>query len=179
VAKRSPATAEGGRNAMLDRISESTSRMVESMNDIVWAVNSRNDELLHVAQRMQEFAGRVSEAVGFELDFSFDGIDEAQELDMVQRKNLYLIFKEAVNNAAKYSGCRKLTVRVGHEGREVVLRVSDDGRGMDLAQRTSGNGQGGGNGLANMRTRALEMGGELQVLSAPGEGTTVELRFRP
>ncbi|MCB0811389.1 MAG: hypothetical protein KDB96_19075, partial [Flavobacteriales bacterium] len=70
VAKRRSAASETGRNDMLDRISDSTSRMVESMNDIVWAVNSRNDELVQVARRMQEFAGRVSEAAGFDLDFS-------------------------------------------------------------------------------------------------------------
>ena len=179
VAKRRSAVSETGRNDMLDRISDSTSRMVESMNDIVWAVNSRNDELLQVAQRMQEFAGRVSEACGFELDFSFEGIDEDQELDMVQRKNLYLIFKEAVNNAAKYSRCTTLVVRVRHERHHVLLHIADDGRGMDLTNGSSGKGHGGGNGLKNMRARAKEMGGRLDVKSSPGEGTTVELRFRP
>lgn len=178
VAKRRSAASEGGRNAMLDRISDSTSRMVESMNDIVWAVNSGNDELLLVVQRMQEFAGRVAEAGGFELDLSFEGIDEAQELDMVQRKNLYLIFKEAVNNAAKYSGCRNLIVRVAQVGRDVVLRVADDGRGWDQASGSVGSAGGGGNGIRNMHARAREMGGELVVRSAPGQGTTVELRFR-
>ncbi|MCC6939622.1 MAG: hypothetical protein IT226_15495 [Flavobacteriales bacterium] len=179
VAKRRSDAAETGRNDMLDRISSSTSEMVESMNDIVWAVNSRNDELLHVAQRMQEFGGRVAEAVGFELDFSFEGIDEDQELDMVQRKNLYLIFKEAVNNAAKYSGCSNLVVRVGHERREVVLRISDDGKGMGSTNGAPMNGTSGGNGLKNMQARAQEIGGVLNVESAPGAGTTVELRFKP
>ena len=179
VAKRRSAASETGRNDMLDRISDSTSRMVESMNDIVWAVNSRNDELVQVARRMQEFAGRVSEAAGFDLDFSFEGIDEDQELDMVQRKNLYLIFKEAVNNAAKYSSCKTLTVRVAHAGRDVVLRVTDDGRGMDLSRSAERIGNGGGNGLVNMQARAREIGGKLEVRSAPGEGTTVELRFTP
>ncbi|MBK8499999.1 MAG: hypothetical protein IPL52_14555 [Flavobacteriales bacterium] len=179
VAKRRSDASETGRNAMLDRISASTSRMVESMNDIVWAVNSRNDELLHVAQRMQEFAGRVAEAVGFDLDFSFEGIDEDQDLDMVQRKNLYLIFKEAVNNAAKYSGCTRLTVRVASDRRDVALRVSDNGGGMDLSSGKPANGTGGGNGLRNMQARAKEMRGELNVISSPGAGTTVELRFKP
>ena len=179
VAKRRSDGAATGRNEMLDRISASTSEMVESMNDIVWAVNSKNDDLLQVARRMQEFAGRVAEASGFALDFALDGIGEGVALGMVQRKNLYLIFKEAVNNAAKYSRCSTLQVVVAHQGREVLLRVSDDGIGLEGGDGEARAHNGGGNGMKNMRARATEMGGTLRTESAAGQGTTIELRFRP
>ncbi len=176
VARRS----EGGtkRDAMLERIGESTSRMVESMNDIVWAVNSRNDDLLHVTRRMREFGSRVAEARGFEVDYDLAEVEGRQPLTMVQRKNLFLIYKEAVTNAAKYAECKRMTVHLRMEGGSMLLQVVDDGLGM----RTASGGpepHGGGNGLANMHARAAEIGGSLSVVSVPGQGTSVELRFRP
>ncbi len=166
---------EQKRNAMLERIGESTSRMVESMNDIVWAVNSRNDDLLHVTQRMREFASRVAEARGFDTVFDFPDLEGRNPLSMVQRKNLFLIFKEAVSNAAKYSECKRLRVSMHLVGGRVELQVHDDGVGLHsggtLGQR------GGGNGLGNMQVRAKEINGDVSVVSAPGEGTTVKLTF--
>ena len=177
VAKRQARAAEGpGPGAMLDRIGQSTIQMVESMNDIVWAVSSHNDDLSHTARRMKDFAVRMCEARGIEPDFSFQGLAEEATLDMVQRKNLYLIFKEAVNNAVKYSRCTALTIRLFSEGDEVVLSVKDDGIGM---KASDGNGEGGeGNGLRNMQSRAAEIAGSLRIISS-GVGTEVLLRFRP
>lgn len=175
VAKRQGAAGEEVKLAMLERISESTSRMMESMNDIVWAVNSRNDDLLHVTQRMNEFAARIAEAGGFALDMGQEGFDPDQVLNMTQRKNLYLVFKEAVNNAAKYARCSTLTVRISTDRKELRLLVSDDGVGEPTAGSERANG--GGNGRYNMRTRAEEIGGTLHVGTGEGKGTTIELRF--
>lgn len=176
VAKRQGAAGADVKLAMLDRISQSTGQMMESMNDIVWAVNSRNDDLLHVVQRMNEFAGRMAEAGGFTLHMDQQGFDPDRVLTMTQRKNLYLIFKEAVNNAAKYARCRTLTVRITTAPRHLHLRVSDDGAGLSAS--TNGNGAvPGGNGLRNMQVRAAEIHGALHVTSAPGAGTTIDLRF--
>jgi len=98
-------------------------------------------------------------------------------LEMGQRKNLYLIFKEAVNNAMKYSGCANLHVELMRDRSAIVLRVVDDGGGFDA---TANNGSvGGGNGLSNMRNRAAEIPGTLSITSGSGKGTTVELRFVP
>lgn len=178
VAMRESGTAGGPRSAMLTRISQSTSQMLESMNDIVWAVNSKHDDLQLVVQRMQEFAARMAEAGGFELVFT-NGLPEGEQpLTMVQRKNLYLVFKEAVNNAAKYSGCKTLTVRLHRDRSHLVLEVADDGAGFDPSVNGRSRSGGGGNGLGNMRSRAKEMDGELAVRSTPGEGTVVELRFK-
>lgn len=176
VAKRQGTAGAAVKSEMLERISQSTSQMVESMNDIVWAVNSRNDDLLHVVQRMNEFAARMAEAGGFTLDLVQEGFDPDQVLNMTQRKNLYLIFKEAVNNAAKYARCRTLTVRISTARNTLVLRVQDDGVGLGV----SGNGHApslGGNGRQNMQARAAEIHGDLSISSSPGSGTTIELRF--
>ena len=178
AARRQGAGEGGVKGEMLERISQSTSQMVESMNDIVWAVNSRNDDLLHVVQRMNEFAARMAEAGGFTLDLLQEGFDPDQVLSMTQRKNLYLIFKEAVNNAAKYARCRTLTVRITIERNVLVMRVQDDGIGLDPSANGGGNGAArGGNGLRNMRSRAEEIKGTLNVTSGPGQGTCIDLRF--
>ncbi len=163
------------RMAMLERIGDSTSRMVESMNDIVWAVNSRNDDLLHVTQRMREFASRIAEARGFDVVFDFPDLEGRNPLSMAQRKNLFLIFKEAVSNVAKYAECRTLRVEMRVSGRNVLLTVCDDGVGLHSARTPDQ--RGGGNGMGNMQARAQEIRGELRVSSTPGQGTTIELRF--
>ncbi|MEZ4740801.1 MAG: triple tyrosine motif-containing protein [Flavobacteriales bacterium] len=178
VALREGDKGSTGHAETLARISTSTSEMMESMNDIVWAVNSRNDDLLQVAQRMKAFAARISEAAEMHLEFHFDERLSDRPLTMVQRKNLYLIFKEAVNNAAKYSGGTALKVSLDRQQAEFVLHVEDDGKGMEASNGAHVH-SGGGNGLLNMSARAEEMGGTLHVDSANGQGTRVILRFRP
>lgn len=176
------ALREGGANGSsgtLELIGESTSQMMESMNDIVWAVNSKNDDLLHVARRMRAFAARLTEAAGIALDFHFDEALAERPLSMMQRKNLYLVFKEAVNNAVKHSGAARITVRFFQEQGEYVLQVEDDGSGFEEAGLVIAADSGRGNGLGNMRTRANEMKGRIHLDPVPGNGTRVELRFDP
>ncbi|MCB0811407.1 MAG: hypothetical protein KDB96_19170, partial [Flavobacteriales bacterium] len=129
VALREGANGANGHAETLARISASTSEMMERMNDIVWAVNSHNDDLLHVVQRMKAFAAQLTEAAGMRLDFHFDERLAERPLSMLQRKNLYLIFKEAVNNAVKHSRASLVSVQLGREQGVYVLRVTDDGMG--------------------------------------------------
>ena len=90
-----------------------------------------------------------------------------------KRKDLYLIFKEAINNAAKYSSCTKVTIIIQMDNDEITLRIADDGRGFD-----TGNGA-TGNGIRNMKQRAKEMGGNVTISSENGKGTTVLLKIKP
>jgi signal transduction histidine kinase/streptogramin lyase len=165
-------------SAMLDRITESTTQVMEAMNDIVWAVNADNDDMAHVVQRMRSFAVRVTEAANIRLRMDVAPGMERITLGMQQRKNLYLIFKEALNNAAKYSGAQQVRVALSHEGPQVLLVVRDDGVGFDALAVQQDRGT-GGNGLSNMRARADEMKGTLTITAVPGAGTTVQLRFDP
>ena len=187
VAQKKAAGKAPEASELLGRITDSTTQVLEAMNDIVWAVNADNDDMASVIKRMHAFAVNVTEARGCKLHLHADEDLKSWRLGMTQRKNLYLIFKEAVNNAMKYSGCANLRVELVRERSAIVLRVSDDGRGFDTTA-TNGNvgscspaysGAAGGNGLGNMRNRAAEIPGTFTITSAPGQGTTVELRFLP
>lgn len=177
VAQKKAASKAPEASALLGRITDSTTQVLEAMNDIVWAVNADNDDMASVIKRMHAFAVNVTEARGCKLHLHADEELKTRRLEMTRRKNLYLIFKEAVNNAVKYSDCANLRIELVRDRSAIVLRVIDDGKGFDPL---AGNGSvGGGNGLGNMRNRAAEMAGTLAISSAPGKGTTVELRFVP
>ena len=80
------------------------------------------------------------------------------------------IFKEALNNIVRHSGCTEVSIDFRVESSQLVLRLQDNGRGFDAAE------SGSGNGLRSMRQRARELRGELEVVSAPGQGATISLR---
>ena len=96
----------------INKISDNSQRMMEAMDDIVWAIKPSNDSMQKVVARMREFATNVFEAKDIEIDFRADEeVNEAQ-IDMEARRDFFLVFKEAVNNAAKYSKCSKAEVHV-------------------------------------------------------------------
>ncbi len=153
----------------LNKISDNSSRMMEAMDDIVWSINPMNDNMMKITARMREFATGVLEAKN--IDFSFRVDDEVKELklDMEARRDFFLLFKEAVNNLAKYSGCRHASIDISVQKSKLIMKIEDDGVGFDVATADSGNG------LTNMRKRAQTLGGKLNIQSKKQEGTKVEL----
>jgi signal transduction histidine kinase len=97
-------------------------------------------------------------------------------MDMEKRKNLYLIFKEAINNAFKYSGCSAIKVVIINSNKQIKMSVKDNGVGFDVKGEIAGDKLSlSGNGLRNMKSRAEEMNGKLLLESIPGEGTEIKL----
>jgi two-component system, NarL family, sensor histidine kinase UhpB len=90
---------------------------------------------------------------------------------MEQRKNLYLVFKEAVNNAAKYADCTSIEVKFLKEKSSLVLGITDNGKGFNIEEMKNGNG------LKNMELRAKEIKAAFQIQSAPGKGTQIALQM--
>lgn len=158
---------------ILSKITQSTTHMMESMNDMVWTIKADNDHFEHVINRMRAFAVNMTEAKGIELHFTTDAQIQTMTLNMEQRKNIYLIFKEAVNNALKYSGCRSLSVAISSTKGKLEMSIKDDGRGFELETVNQNNTQLGGNGLRGMKLRAKNMMGDLQIVTGKGEGTEV------
>ena len=151
------------------QINETAGKVIDSMNDIIWAINPGNDMAEQMLVRMQEFASALLEKKDIALHFKPALSIEILKMDIGQRKNFYLIFKEAVHNAFKYSGCKNVTVSIWQEERSLYLKIEDDGKGFDTTKKYMGNG------LHNMQKRAAEINGKLQITSSPGIGAIILL----
>jgi two-component system, NarL family, sensor histidine kinase UhpB len=146
---------------------------MENMSDIVWTINPVNDKLDDILQRLNILSGQLREATG--INVHFDVPDDIREvrLNMHQRKNVYLIFKEAINNVTKYSGARNCYVLIKKKDDQVMISIRDDGKGF-----TNTGDSLGGNGLVNMNNRAVEMDGKLEIVSGFNLGTEIKFNFR-
>lgn len=166
---------------LLKQISHNTDDMMEAMSDIVWSVNTKNDQFDNITARMREFATSILEPQNCLLHLTIGPGTERLKLNIQQRKNLYLVFKEAINNAAKYAGCANVWVVITLTGKNRLrMDIKDDGTGFEIVGRKSNatfTKPGNGNGLANMHKRAAELRGSLHINTCPGEGTEICLDF--
>jgi signal transduction histidine kinase len=163
----------------LQKIKAASGEMISELNDTVWAINPRNDNMDVMLQRMESFAKPLLAAQNIRFKMQYDKSLTAVNLDMGKRKSLYAIFKEAINNAVKYSGCNLLSVEIRHQSNNIMMQIQDDGKGFEPASVSEEPGasgrHSGGNGLRNMQGRAKEIHGDLKIYSAPGRGTTIRL----
>lgn len=154
---------------ILTKMGNSSREMVTGMSDIVWAINPDNDSGEKLIQRMESYATDICAVKNIRLVFDADEGLRQLELPLEKRKNIYLVFKEAVNNAVKYSEAKNIQVRLRYDDTVLQLEVKDDGTGFDETTVRSGNG------LKNLQLRAEEINGQLELISAAGSGTTVRL----
>ena len=152
----------------LSKISENSQRMMEAMDDIIWSIKPSNDSMHRIAARMREFATSVLEAKDIDLEFVVKEEVYDVKLNMEARRDFFLVFKEAINNAAKYSSAQKVCVTVSMKDRRLSLVVKDNGIGFNVKDENND-----GNGLGNMQKRTDHMNGRLNIQSKPGAGTTV------
>ena len=167
-------------NSLLGQISENTDNMMEAMSDIVWSINTKNDYFDNVADRMRGFAIQILEPLNCKVIFEIDKNLVQLKLDPEQRKNIYLIFKEAINNAAKYADCKNVWINISKKGNKLLLKIKDDGKGFDMNQSLYDEKEYnfGGNGLANMRQRAAELKASISIISAVNEGTEINFELK-
>lgn len=160
----------GNTQNYLKRIGDQSARMMEDMSDMVWSINPRNDSMAQVIARMREFATEILDTQNMEFEF-VEKMPAGIIINSEKRRNLFLIFKEAINNAAKYSNASQLKISLVKANEQFHLRVIDNGKGFDEATVKAGNG------LRNLRERATEVGGILSIKSELGKGTEVELQL--
>lgn len=161
---------EATRSQLL-KIKDHSSNMMETMSDIVWAINPSNDNFEKVLIRMKEFVAEIMEPAGINYFFRVDGDVELLSLNPEQRKDIYMIFKESVNNAVKYSKASEVNISIKWAADWLQMVIMDNGKGFDINQYASGNG------LKNMRSRAKEMSSEFKIDSIRGTGTSVVLKI--
>lgn len=154
---------------LLDRISNNATSLSENMQDIIWTIRSDNDTLEDLVSRMREFGLRVCDAKNVRFNTVVSQSFKASKLTLEQRRNLYLIFKEALNNSVKYSHCTQIDLILNLKNRFLKLELTDNGKGFDVE------GVKRGNGLNNLEKRAKEINGQIDIKSEPGKGTSVNL----
>jgi signal transduction histidine kinase len=171
------AAAGNGRSShsesALHEIGDSARRLVDSMSDIVWSTDPRQDDAASLVARIRHFAANTLDGRRIAWSLDVPPQFEARPLDAETRRQLLLIVKEALTNVARHSGCTRASVRIETAARDVAIEIEDDGRGF--AAPSNGN-RAGGHGLANMRSRAESLGGTLHVESIPATGTRIHLR---
>lgn len=158
-------------NDLLEKISINSQTMLDSMSDIVWSIRPDNDKLGDIISRIRMFAAEALEEqlVKVEMDIAPD-IDKLL-IPMEQRKDLYLIAKEAIINIAKYSCATATHINIYTKANQLIMELHDDGKGFDENKLDSM----GGNGLKNMKQRAERLNASLYIHSNAGKGTSIIL----
>lgn len=160
----------GNAQNYLQRIGDQSARIMEDMSDIVWSINPRNDSINQIIVRMREFATEILELKKVEYSFT-ENVKEGLTLTVDQRKNMFLIFKEIINNAAKYSHSNLIEITLQQQDNILTLNIKDNGKGFNRVTVKTGNG------LRNLEERTKEINGKLILKSTIGNGTEIELQL--
>ena len=168
ISRKIPASSKELIVSEIERIGDTSRHLIDSMSDIVWLVNPRRDSLFDLISRLGDTFKETLHAG--DIHFRTQNLESLKNvrLSMECRQNLYLIFKEAINNSLKYSECTGISLNVALRGKKLVMQLIDDGKGFDTDDKQTGNG------LRNMTERAERIGGILRIDTAPGKGTVIE-----
>jgi PAS domain S-box-containing protein len=167
VARRQVGGGEGSLLEPLSSVARLSRELVDSMSDIVWAINPNKDHLSDLSQRMRHFASDVFTARQIDFRFRAPAAERDVKVGANVRREFFLVFKEAVNNTVRHSGCATAEIEFRAEDDGLFLKLSDDGRGFDVSHASTGHG------LMSMRERTEGLGGRVEVISGPGKGTTL------
>jgi signal transduction histidine kinase len=151
--------------AEINRVARETAA---SMRDIVWLIKPGAEGAEDFIVKLRETAAVM--LVG--LDWQFDAESFARPLPLEWKREILLIFKEALHNIRRHAEAHYVKIELAEERGVLLLRIADDGVGFDPLSATSGYG------LASQRQRAQSLGGEWQIESKPGSGTLAMLRVK-
>ena len=153
---------------LLKKIGAMSRELVTTMSDIVWSIDARNDTIGDLIDRMRDFAASTYSPRQIEVQFKASGLESNKKIPVDVRQNLYLIFKEAVNNVAKHAMASKVAIRLQNSNGLFTMTIKDDGRGLPQKPKRQGHG------LRNMKMRAERIGAKLEVDAKEGVSLILE-----
>lgn len=153
----------------LDRISEEVTNSGQALDDIVWSINSNNDTMEQMVARMRRYAAEVFETKIDRFSLEFDERFANRRLNMEQRRDFFLLFKELISNIYKHAKASKVEIRIWIEKNLLNMYIADNGCGFDTTKAT------GRNGLKNMQARTEKWNGSFTIDTQPGEGTVTSV----
>jgi signal transduction histidine kinase/streptogramin lyase len=163
-----PALAAQETRQYIREISGRSVEMVNALDEIVWAVNPKNDDLNSLVTYFCQYAGRFLQSASLSCRIQIPPRLPATPLSAEQRHNLFLAFKEGLNNVVKHAAASSFRFSVAVESRTLRMELQDNGRGFSEPADGAA-----GDGLRNMRERLRQIGGRCEMASAPGEGTSL------
>jgi ligand-binding sensor domain-containing protein/signal transduction histidine kinase len=155
----------------LDRISEEVSHSSQALDDIVWSINTNNDTLEQTVARMRRYAAEIFDAANINYTLQLDEQFANRRLNMEQRRDCFLIYKEAINNIYKHASAKNVSISVWLDRNQFHMEITDDGNGFNTRVLTHRNG------LKNMKQRMEKWNGVVDIKSAVGKGTKISMQF--
>src|SRR5688572_4551122 len=163
------ALMEKDNKSHLEKIKEATQYAIASVKDIIWVLDDKRDTLDHLLSRINQFARPLCEAAGISYKQQSDDGHENYKLGKEEKRNLYMIIKESINNSIKYSDATLIELLIKNKGGKLTISISDNGKGFDKNEIASGYG------LKNIMHRSKEIGYHAAINSSPGNGTLIYL----
>ncbi len=155
--------------SMLEKISGNTKEVIDKMSDIVWMMNPKYDEGESLREKLEQFVSRIKDVASFSVHLEIDGTVDAIMFTMEMRKAIFLIVKEATNNAIKYANASKFFIHLKINEKNLELVITDDGKGFNTNETETGNG------LGTMALRTKNIKGNFELQSAAGKGTQIKI----
>jgi len=153
-------------------ITTTAKETADSIRDIIWFINPEHDKIEDLIFRMQETAAKLLQGIECHFDSAESEIIKSKDLQF--RRNLFLIYKEILNNIVKHSKACQVQINLEETSNEFRLQVTDNGVGFDEKNIDPRHGE----GIKNLKRRAADIDCDLKISSEVGKGTTVELRMK-
>ncbi len=165
----------------IQAIAQTSRELLQTMDEIVWVVNPRNDTLENLVTYLSHYAIEYFSNTSVVCELRLAPEIPHYPLSSEVRHNLFLTFEEALNNVLKHSGATGVQVEMTVNAAQFEVKITDNGHGFPAATRSEAGGREiskrGGNGLKNMRQRLSDIGGVCEISSQPAAGTTVTVRL--
>ncbi len=155
----------------LKRISNEVQTSGEALDDIVWSINTKNDSVEEITARMRRYATEVFDGTTIKHSIDTDENILTAKLSMEKRRDLFLIYKEAINNVRKHAMATEVKINIEARNSSLLMQVQDNGKGFDMQHPTHRNG------LKNMQQRLQKWNGTFTLQSAPGNGTIIKIKL--
>ncbi len=154
----------------LQQVKDNLTEATMSLRDMIWVLDDSLDTVDELITRLKQFALPVAAASNIEASIKADSEVNSRQLSKEEKRNLFLICKEAVNNSIKYSGASQIDVAITASGKKIQIIVADNGKGFNVDEVKKGYG------LKNMQYRAGQIKYKAALVSSPGKGTKVEIK---
>lgn len=179
VVKKRTAKHESS-NEVIAKIGTASRELIEKMSDIVWSLNSKNDSFEQVQNRMMTFAAMILTPQNIHYEFTASEKLKALQLTNEERKNIFLIFKETLHNIVKHADCKCVSIMLELVDNNLRMTIYDDGKGFEIAGSHEHDSSSavynlGGNGIGNMKARAIAIKAALKIDSQSNKGTMLQL----